>query len=75
MTRCVRVAMPRIDTLATVDIWSAREWLEANRCPHCTKRNQVACPYQVKQRIGGDGWTCAGYRCDVESQFRARWAK
>lgn len=54
---------------------NAHEWLKAHRCPHCTHRKQAACPYTVKQRKCRDGWTCAGYRCDVESHFLARWAK
>ena len=36
------------------------EWLKANRCPHCAKRSQPACPYEVREKLGG-GYRCHGY--------------
>lgn len=36
------------------------KWVRENRCPHCRKRNQAACPYKVRELHGGK-WRCYGY--------------
>lgn len=46
---------------------AGRAWLRKNRCPKCRKRKQPACPYKIRQTIGG-GWKCSGYTCDDEME-------
>lgn len=36
------------------------DWLKANKCPHCKRRSQSACPYKVREMVGG-GYRCGGY--------------
>lgn len=50
---------------------AAMEWLRENRCPWCRHRNQPACVYEIRKKMGG-GWKCTGYRCDEE---RRLWKK
>lgn len=35
-------------------------WLKENRCPHCKRHAQRACPYKVQPLQSG--WRCYGYR-------------
>lgn len=66
MTRCTH------QEHQTVDVWSALEWLEENRCPWCIHRGQAACVYQVRETKCRDGFRCAGYRCDVDRRFKKK---
>ena len=50
---------------------NATKWLKANKCPHCTKRKQAACPYVVNTKAGG-GYVCKGYRSRYWDERRMR---
>ena len=37
-----------------------KQWLKANRCPHCVNEGNCKGGYKVRELA--DGWQCHGYR-------------